>query len=323
MNKAKLTFFFAAGLATIGHTACSGSSKPKVKSPDPHADHTRRADGSASADAPAKTEDIDAICRDAAVARAGSRTAPTRGAGSIFVASSPLGVLASPAPRYSMADLQALQRKGQYEELLQHIEDVPPGKRGADWDALLEKAATGLLARYNAKDENSDWGDFMLAEGLVQRYPQLAGKKDFMAKRSKIGSVVIATCFDQSYGGDECLALARDFIGVQGTDPDVVLAVAKTVRLKQHAYVAVPFFLTVLEAGKDAACGDEDLELATTAGLGLPPDYDNAVGAREIAQNKCFAQLQSPIVEALQSADASSYFVTNACTVLRAKGVVK
>ena len=47
------------------------------------------------------------------------------------------------------------------------------------------------------------------------------------------------------------------------------------------------------------------------------------IGAREIAQNKCFAQLEGSIVEALKAPDASSYFKANACAVLRAKGVVK
>lgn len=322
MTKAKLLTFIAAGLVTLGHTACSGG-KAKVKSPDPHAASSSDSDANASSTeaATAETADLDAICRNNAVAVAHARTKePARGSNG---ATAMFGVLASADRRYSMSDLQALQRKGQHEELLQHVEDVPPSGRGKDWDALLVKSATALLEKYSKDDENSHWGHFALAESFVQRYPQLAEQKKFMTKRANIGKNVIARCFEQSYAGEECLSLARDFIGVQGTDPEAVLAIAKTVRGKQNSDVAVPFFLTALEVGKDSACGDNDLALATTAGLALPPDYDRAAGAREIAQNKCFEQLQGPIVDTLKAGNAGSYFTANACTVLRAKGVVQ
>jgi hypothetical protein len=323
MTKAKLLTFLAAGLVTLGHTACSGGKAHNVKSPDPHAASSAESSSSSSSSSEAATDqtaDLDAICRNNAVAQIGTPKASAHGPN---VAAAMFGVLASADRRYSMSDLQALQRKGQHEELLQHIEDVPPSGRGKEWDALLEKSATALLEKYNKDDANSHWGHFALAESFVQRYPQLAEQKKFMTKRASIGKNVIARCFEQSYAGEECLSLARDFIAVQGTDPGVVLAIAKTVRGKQNSDVAVPFFLTALEVGKDSACADEDLALATTAGLALPPDYDRAAGAREIAQNKCFEQLQGPIVDTLKAGDAGSYFTANACTVLRAKGVVK
>ena len=144
-----------------------------------------------------------------------------------------------------------------------------------------------------------------------------------MTARSGAGEHMFAKCFEATYSGEECVSMALDFVRVAGTDAATSLAVAKIVRRNQNPYVAVPFFRIALEGKDRAACGDDDLELATTAGLGLPPDYDNAKASRDIAQNVCFEELQAPIVARLTGDDGGGYFKDNACAVLRAKGVVE
>jgi hypothetical protein len=221
---------------------------------------------------------------------------------------------------YSMADLQALEKKGQWHELMQHIEDIAPPKRDAAWDKLLERAATAFVGSLSSGSEA--FQGLMVAEDLRKRYPALGQSKEFMAKRGDLGKTVFDECFKQSYGGEQCYRMADDFVAVE-PNPEVMLAIAKVVRRNQNAYVAVPFFKRAVAAAKDTApCKDSDLQLAIVAGLGLPPDETNATTSREIATTKCWAELKEPLIAQLRK-EGSGYYLDNACRVLRAKGEVK
>jgi hypothetical protein len=114
--------------------------------------------------------------------------------------------------------------------------------------------------------------------------------------------------------------MMTDFLKTSNTGADVGLAFGKITRKNQNHYVAVPFFKWALEQKKDASfCGDEDLKLAVVAGLGLPPDYENAAGARQIAANACWDALKADIKKELVES-AGGYYRDNACAVLKAKG---
>lgn len=309
--------------ALVVAVGCNPKGDP-IASPDPHAAPAT------TAEAPAQKQgarDVASVCAEAtAVASAAPSTwrraasEASYGGTSIAV----LGAFGDRSDRYSISDLQALEKKGQLEELLQHIEDIAPSARTTTWDTLLVRAATKLVGSLAADaDTYRAFGAMMTAESLLQRYPQLGAATEFMAARSQAGEHMFGKCFEMSYSGEECVNMALDFVRVEGTDAKTALAVAKVVRRNQNAYVAVPFFKIALGSKDHGACSDEDLELATTAGLGLPPDYDNAKASRDIAQNVCFSQLEKPLVARLTGDDGGGYFRDNACAVLRAKGVVK
>ena len=130
-------------------------------------------------------------------------------------------------------------------------------------------------------------------------------------------------CFQLSYSGEECVGMALDFVKVAGTDAKSKLAIAKIVSRNQNKYVAMPFFGAALTGSDHSACKDADFVATTTAALGLPPDYDNAKTARDIAENVCFAELEKPIIAELTGSDGGGYYKDNACAVLRKKGAVK
>ncbi|MCP4449502.1 MAG: hypothetical protein GY811_29830 [Myxococcales bacterium] len=311
-------------LASVG---CGGSEKA-IESPDPHAKKgqaTAEATAGATAEAatePAASGDLNTVCAEAAALDPAPRLAP------VPPAVKPSGGVDSKAGRnkgkdkYSMADLKALEKKSQHVELLGHIDDIAPAKRGKAWDAMLERAATATVTQMVASPSDSKaFEAFFLAEQLVTKYPQLMSSTGFSEKRGEAGAAAFNACFKSSYSGQECLTKALEFVNVPGTDPKVALQIGKTVRLNQFAYVAVPFFRAASLTDK-SACADKDLVMATMAGLGLPTDYANAVGARDIAENACFAELQSQITKALEDGKGG-YLRDNACAVLRHKGVVQ
>ncbi len=221
---------------------------------------------------------------------------------------------------FSMADLKALESKGQWRELVMHLDDVPPAKRDAAWDALLQKAAPEFMAQ-SAKEKDAFEG-FYMASHLVDKYPQLTKNKAFMDKRLEVSKSAFKDCFAKSYRGDRCLKAAQEFVATGENNPDSSFAIAKVVRLGQNANVAIPFFQKGLEGRKagDAACADDDLRLSVISALALPTDYDNAKVGRAVAAGPCFDKLR-PAIEA-EFKSGSSYYTDNACSVLKTKSAL-
>lgn len=225
------------------------------------------------------------------------------------------------AKEYGMADLKTLSGKGQWEELIQHIEDVPPSKRNAEWDALLERAATELLTLHS---NSSRYAAFRSAELLVERYPALTKSERFMAKRYEVSTVAFQDCLTQSYDATECLRSMQDFLKVGSPPPGVAFQFGKLVRGKLNHHLAVPFFHRGLQ-GKPAnapECADQDLGLAVKSGLALPPAEESARLARDIAGERCFGVLESVIVAQLTARGSDSFDAQNICEVLKAKGAL-
>ena len=196
--------------------ACAGQSD-KIASPDPHASKPQSSASSEATAEPA-ARDVASVCKDAEpVAVHGSsqsRFAAVHGTGDAAV-----GVLGfEPSRKYSIADLQALEKKDQYQELLAHIEDVPPASRGASWDALLTRVATTYVGGLTDEgDTYAAFGGFMQTEALVERYPQLRKSADFMRKRGDVGQKMFGMCFKMTYSGEECVSMAMQFVRVSGT----------------------------------------------------------------------------------------------------------
>ncbi len=223
--------------------------------------------------------------------------------------------------RFSMADLKALEAKGQWRELVQRLDDVMPAKRDAAWEALLAKAAPEFMAQ-SVKEKDAFEG-FYMASHLVDKYPQLTKNKAFMDKRLEVSKTAFKECFAQSHRGTYCLKSAQEFVSTGENNPDSAFAIAKIVRLGQNANVAIPFFQKGLEGRKvgDAACADEDLKLSVLSALALPSDYDNAKVGRVVASGVCFDKLR-PAIEGEFKDSSTGYYAENACSVLKAKNTL-
>lgn len=311
--------------AALGVAACGGQNSTamgEIKSMPAYPPK----DGDAKAKAPdpkpaaaAKPTSVKAACAGAKPPKA-SRNLAVPEEKDRFASGGIASWSSSKAKDYAMADLDALAKRGAWEELLMHAEDIPPAKRDATWEKLVEKAAIGELGQLTTKAESYE-GVFT-SQALGKRYPHLLKSSEFMSKRGEAGKKAASECLREAWRGEHCLDMMNTFLSTPGTSADVGFAFGKIARLNQNHYVAVPFFKWALEKKKDAAmCGDEDLSLAVVAGLGLPPDYENAAGARKIATEMCWDALK-PAVEKKVLEDGSSYFIDNACAVLAAKGAL-
>jgi hypothetical protein len=309
--------------ATTGAPGATGASIPS-KAPYPA---KASAAAQPTAEAPAKPKTIKEVCAAVkADVKVSSSSSTPRVPGDLGTPDHREGASrgsghANAKGKYGMADLDALATKGAWEELLEHAEDVAPTARNAAWEKTVERAAMGYMDQLTTK--TGAYEGIWTSQQLLKRYPHLRSSKELTVKRAEAAKIASKECLSKSYGGDHCLDMMTDFLKTSGTSPDVGMAFGRIVRANQFHYVAVPYFKWSLDQPKAEAawCDDEDLSLAVVAGLGLPPDAENAAGARHIAAGACFAKLKAKVERAAVE-DESSYTRDNVCAVLRAKGAL-
>ena len=93
------------------------------------------------------------------------------------------------AGSYEMADLQALDKQGQWDELLAHLNDIPPSKRDAKWEGLAERAVTGHLGAIKVEEQWPEraWRGFL----QFQQKPRLGTSRAFSLLRMSSSSVAL------------------------------------------------------------------------------------------------------------------------------------
>jgi hypothetical protein len=237
-------------------------------------------------------------------------------AGLLFVSST---ALADKKP-YTLADLKSLVQAKSYKEAVDHLTDVAPSDRNADWQDVAATAAAGYVG--GLKDDNLVT-KVLEIEKVDQDHPVILKSPKYTKIRAEIGLKAYGACMANSYWIDECLQHATKFLEGDAGNLDLAFKMAKVVRLNANHHVAVPYFKRAL-AGKNNAtyCKDDDLKLAVVSGLALPKDYDNAAGAREIASGPCWDALKKPILEAFNADSDGGYTKQNTCDFLKAKKVL-
>lgn len=222
--------------------------------------------------------------------------------------------------KYTLADLKSLVGQKAYKEAFVHLGDISPSQRNADWLDVGGAAAGGVLGLVPADDGST----IEMIDQIDRDYPQLLKSPKYSKPRAELGYKGLKGCFDQtggywgSYGLENCVKIGLRFVDNAPDDRATALKIAKLARRNMTAYYAVPFFKRALGAKDNkAACKDEDMKLAVLAGLGLPPDYDNAKEAKTIASGACWAELKGPMVKALEG--ETGYLRDNLCELLTSK----
>ena len=222
--------------------------------------------------------------------------------------------------KYTLADLKALVGQNAYKEAFLHLGDVGPAQRNAEWIETAAAASGGVLGTLDTEDGTT----LAMVDEIDRDYPQLLKSAKYTRPRSELGLKGIEGCFGQtsgywsSYGLDNCVKLGLRFVDNSGGDHALALKVAKLARKSMNAYSSVPFFKRALGPKDTAACKDDDLRLAVVAGLGLPPDYPNAIESRAIMAT-CWGDLKDPVMAAFEADSKHGYTKQNTCDFLMAR----
>lgn len=233
-----------------------------------------------------------------------------------------LGVLASsslalaePKP-YTLADLKALVSQKSYKEAVDHLGDVSPSERTADWQAVAADAAAGYIGGLS----NDNLVTKVLEiERVDAAYPTILKAPKYTKVRAEVGLTAYKGCFANSYWIEECLDHAYKFIEADAGNTDLAFKMGKLVRVNAKHWASLRYFKKALTAkNPKAMCADEDIALAVISGLGLPDSYDALPLAKEVAQGPCWDNVKKPILEAFKD-ESNSYLRRNACAFLTAK----
>jgi len=220
-----------------------------------------------------------------------------------------------------MADLDALAGAHSWQELGDHLSDIPPEKRDSHWESLVEQSAVGELTPYlNASGSIVE--RLQMLDRYYPTYPSLAKSDKFLDLRSKIGLGAFKQCFQAADSGDvdpvACRNYLWDFVIAKPLRLDVATNAAHMVAVKFAQATAAPFFAVATQApGGESVCDDAQLANAVTGGLDQEPTAPEAKGARYLL-GKCWDKLQAPVVEAFGKEGAESYYMKNACPALMA-----
>lgn len=140
-------------------------------------------------------------------------------------------------------------------------------------------------------------------------------------------------CIDRYEADPEgCLDALRTLVKSRPAD---TFAAGKVVRAKMNHAVAVPFFARALAApgasgakrsgakeAKDERCADPDVAMAVSAGLELPAAGGPIVAdALQILLERCWSELQAPVLKALGESGSSGYLAENLCPKLAERKV--
>jgi len=239
-----------------------------------------------------------------------------------FIAGAVLAVcLATPAladkKPYTLADLKTLVSQKSYKEAVDHLGDVSPSERTADWQAVAADAAAGYIGGLSNDNLVTKVLEIEKVDG---EYPTILKSAKYTKVRAEVGLKAYKACFDNNYWIDECLDHAFKFIEADNTNTDLAFKMGKAVRLNAKHWAALRYFKVALTAkNTKAMCADEDIKLAVLSGLALPDSYDALPIAKEVAQGACWENLKKPIVEAFNADSENGYVRTNACAFLKSK----
>lgn len=221
------------------------------------------------------------------------------------------------AESYGVADLQALEKQGSFEELVEHLGDVAPSKRDATWIGLAERGGAGYLGSVKLDEHNADktiaWSD-----RLLQRYPVLKQSKLFMGKRAEVGLSAFGLTFSNSRhsaGDDPWLARLKEFVGSDGVTADLPQQAARRVQRVLVAEVAWPLWKLALDRGA-AVCKDPDFQKSILGAI----EGDVWKGeTTPVVQSRCWNELKAPLTAGLDKGTFD--YRKRVCPLLRAKNV--
>lgn len=225
------------------------------------------------------------------------------------------------AATYEMADLKALDKDQSWRELVDHLLDVVPSKRDAEWKSIAERACAGVLDPAEIKDEKSAARVLDQIDELMKRFPWLKDSKPFLAKRAEVGFKAMGWTFSSSrHSGsdDPWFDRLKTFVATDTFTPDLPLRALKLTNSRLIAVVAFPFVKPALAKGGKAACKDTDLQQSV---LGAITEGSWATEAAEVTTT-CWDELKPLVIAETVKPEQTRTMQLKLCPVLTAKNAL-
>jgi len=222
----------------------------------------------------------------------------------------------------NMQEANTLGEREAWFELFERIEEVPPAKRDAKWNELLEHSAGHYVA-----DRNPEFSDYRLNDVLstLNRYQLL--QKSFtyseMVRSSLPG--LMQQCLKQ-YNTQPCSTIAHSIlIKTRPAKENDILKTANLVFQKggqlDSLYIYGPL---AAEQSKSVICKNEQLQLAVNKALQYDPDKEKTTAiALTLIKENCSDELLKSLTKDLSSEPHNNRYLKNLCPILLDKKMLK
>jgi hypothetical protein len=216
-----------------------------------------------------------------------------------------------------MEDLRALAQTQSWVELINHLQDISPSKRDADWKKLAEQAGVGVLT---STTQGDPLAGIQASEKMLENFPELKSSKAFMEKRNEVGLQAFSnSCFPSNWLADECNKALKTFVEQDRGNTALAFQAGKVARLNLKSWAATPYFFMAIKQAGDPRCKDEDVSLAVISALGLPAEsYKEVVDQAKDLSVKCWQAIGPALLKELN--DSSGYLADNSCPILKSQG---
>jgi hypothetical protein len=215
----------------------------------------------------------------------------------------------------NLSDLRALVQEGAWAELVEHLGDILPAQRDAEWQTIAKQAGLGAMSvggRRGAAD------GLYLSEALLERYPVLKESRDFMSKRAELGAQAFERCFDKERSFDACGEELKAFVRADPQNQDLAFRLGKLVPPRAHGRLAVPAFAIAIQKSDDPRCQDPDVKRAVLSGLNVPRAGNEDLVAESVQLgNLCWRALEPAITDRM-GGDSTDY-LKNTCPFVRTR----
>lgn len=218
------------------------------------------------------------------------------------------------AATYELADLKALDKDQSWRELVEHLNDVVPSKRDAEWKAIAERACTGVLET-EIKDAEAGQRALDQIDELMKRYGWLKDSKPFLTRRAEVGLKAMNWTFQSSRhtgGDDPWMDRLKSFVAADAVTADLPLRAIKLVNSRLIAVVSFPFVKPALGKSGKAACKDAELQ-ETVVGALSEGSWAAEAGS---AATTCWEEIKPMLVAEVLKPDQTRTNLLKLCPTL-------
>lgn len=226
--------------------------------------------------------------------------------------------------KYTLEDLEILADQEYWDEVIEHLEDIPALNRGERWQAVVEKAAIGwlepMLYSENIEEAHLKVKDFF------NRFKTLKKSDEAMELKEELGMKYLEICLRAKPLRDCYNASMSLIIYHRGRVVDIARRVANLTTYERLPRGAMPFYAHGLKrAGGDVVainkiCDDDRVSLAVYSGFldfERSPFYKQAIEVLKICKDKASEDL----IKELKKASGGTYIITRACPLFLEMGI--
>lgn len=236
---------------------------------------------------------------------------------------------------YTLKDLSVLEQEKNFEEFLEHVNDIRPSERQKLWKDMYQSMAMEMVD-YKLKTRDFSMKTYRHIES-IGRSNALANDEFFQLKRALYAKKFFTECYQQASsqkseeraeGIKTCDTELSSFWYFSKKDADIGLELAKLIERYPSTVKTWPFYQRAInDSIANLYCEKPDIQRAVINKLteesfqnDFDGNYKNLI--QRLVPEKCFAKLVTPLRLALKSSITNGLEKEMAMNLLSAKGLL-